>query len=55
MKKPFLIDVLSGKGGTGKSLLCAVLRRLLAQEGARILLADFDIFVRGLTPSTITT
>ena len=49
MKKPFLINVVSGKGGTGKSLLCAVLGRLLAQESARVLLVDFDLFVRGLT------
>jgi septum site-determining protein MinD len=43
------MNVVSGKGGTGKSLLCAVLGRLLAQEGKRVLLVDMDVFVRGLT------
>ena len=47
--QPLLINVVSGKGGTGKSLLCALLGRLLAQEGARVLLVDFDLFVRGLS------
>ncbi len=46
---PLLMNVVSGKGGTGKSLLSAVLGRLLAQEGARVLLVDLDVFVRGLT------
>jgi septum site-determining protein MinD len=49
MKKPITINVVSGKGGTGKSLLCAVLARMIAQESAKVLLVDFDIFVRGLT------
>jgi septum site-determining protein MinD len=47
--KPKLINVVSGKGGTGKSLLCAVLARMVAQEGAKVLLVDFDLFVRGLS------
>jgi septum site-determining protein MinD len=46
---PTIINVVSGKGGTGKSLLCAVLGRLLGQEGARVLLVDLDVYVRGLT------
>lgn len=49
MKKPKIINIVSGKGGTGKSLLCAVLGRMIAQEGAKVLLADFDLFVRGLS------
>lgn len=49
MKEPKIINIVSGKGGTGKSLLCAVLGRLIAQEGAKVLLADFDLFVRGLS------
>ena len=49
MKKPVLINIVSGKGGTGKSLLSAVLARMIAQEGAKVLLVDFDIFVRGLS------
>src|SRR5436305_13904802 len=48
-KKPTLISIVSGKGGTGKTLLTAVLGRALAREGLRILLVDLDIFVRGLT------
>lgn len=49
MKKPTLINIVSGKGGTGKSLLSAVLARMVAQEGAKVLLVDFDLFVRGLS------
>ena len=44
-----VISVVSGKGGCGKSLLTAVLGQTLAKEGARVLLIDLDIFVRGLT------
>ena len=44
-----IINVISGKGGTGKSLLTIVLGRALAREGLNVLLIDFDIFVRGLT------
>ncbi len=44
-----VISVVSGKGGSGKSLLTAVLGRALAREGVRVLLVDMDIFVRGLT------
>lgn len=49
MSNPTLINVVSGKGGTGKSLLSAVLARMVAQEGAKVLLVDFDLFVRGLS------
>ncbi len=48
-KRAKIINVVSGKGGTGKSLLSAVLGCALAREGIRVLLIDFDIFVRGLT------
>jgi septum site-determining protein MinD len=44
-----VISIVSGKGGSGKSLLTAVLGRALALEGKRVLLVDLDIFVRGLT------
>jgi septum site-determining protein MinD len=44
-----VVSVVSGKGGSGKSLLTAVLGRAIAREGARVLLVDMDIFVRGLT------
>lgn len=49
MPKPLLINIVSGKGGTGKSLISATLGRLLAQEGAKVILVDADVFVRGLT------
>lgn len=44
-----VISVVSGKGGSGKSLLTAVLGQALAREGENVLLVDMDIFVRGLT------
>ena len=44
-----IINLVSGKGGTGKSLLTAVLGRALAREGLNVLIIDLDIFVRGLT------
>ena len=46
---PRVISIVSGKGGSGKSLLTAVLGRAIAREGQRVLLIDLDIFVRGLT------
>jgi septum site-determining protein MinD len=48
-ERPTIISIVSGKGGTGKTLLTAVLGRALAREGLRVLLVDLDIFVRGLT------
>jgi septum site-determining protein MinD len=44
-----VVSIVSGKGGSGKSLLTAMLGRALAREGQRVLLVDTDIFVRGLT------
>jgi len=44
-----VISIVSGKGGSGKSLLTAVLGRALAREGKRVIIVDMDIFVRGLT------
>lgn len=46
---PKVISIVSGKGGCGKSLLTAVLGRALAREHQKVLIVDFDIFVRGLT------
>ena len=46
---PLAISIISGKGGTGKSLLTAALGRAIAREGKNVLLIDLDIFVRGLT------
>lgn len=48
-QKTKYISIVSGKGGTGKTLLSAVLGRTLAKDGHKILLVDFDIFVRGLS------
>ena len=45
----YSISIISGKGGSGKSLLTATLGRAIAREGKNVLLVDFDIFVRGLT------
>lgn len=44
-----IINVISGKGGTGKTLLTAVLAETLSNMGKRVLVVDMDIFVRGLT------
>lgn len=44
-----IINVVSGKGGTGKTLFCAVLADMLGNSGARVLSVDLDVFVRGLT------
>ncbi|HEX2593970.1 MAG TPA: ParA family protein [Rhizomicrobium sp.] len=45
-----VINVVSGKGGTGKTLIVAVLAELLSRKrSARVLLVDLDVFVRGLT------
>ena len=43
-----LIAVLSGKGGTGKTTLCAGLATALAAEGASVLCIDCDIGLRNL-------
>ena len=43
-----LIAVLTGKGGTGKTSLCAGIAAALAQEGARVLCIDCDIGLRNL-------
>lgn len=43
-----LLAVVSGKGGTGKSTLCAGLGRALARGGKRVLLIDLDAGMRCL-------
>lgn len=49
-KKPYIISVVSGKGGTGKTLITAMLADLLATStSAKVLVVDTDIYVRGLT------
>lgn len=44
-----IINIVSGKGGTGKTLLSAVLADILGNAGKMVLVIDLDIFVRGLT------
>lgn len=43
-----LIGILSGKGGTGKTSLCAGLATALAEEGLRVLCVDCDVGLRNL-------
>ena len=43
-----LIAVLSGKGGTGKTSVCAGLAEALAQSGAKVLCVDCDVGLRNL-------
>jgi len=43
-----LIAVLSGKGGTGKTSLCAGIATALAEQGLKILCIDCDIGLRNL-------
>lgn len=44
-----VINLVSGKGGTGKTLFSAVLAELLGSNGYETLVIDLDAFVRGLT------
>ena len=43
-----LIAVLSGKGGTGKTSVCAGVATALAQTGAKVLCIDCDVGLRNL-------
>ena len=43
-----LIAVLSGKGGTGKTSVCAGLATALAQQGKKVLCIDCDVGLRNL-------
>jgi septum site-determining protein MinD len=45
----FIINISSGKGGSGKTLLASVLAEFLSSRRIRVLLVDLDIFARGLT------
>lgn len=49
MKDTKFINIVSGKGGTGKTLLCTVLADMLGTQNSNVLIIDMDIFVRGLT------
>lgn len=47
---PKIINVISGKGGTGKTLLTAVVAAMLSEQtDNKVLVVDLDIFVRGLS------
>ena len=43
-----LIAVLSGKGGTGKTSLCAGISTALAEMGEKVLCIDCDVGLRNL-------
>lgn len=43
-----VISVISGKGGTGKTTLCAAAATCMAADGARVLCIDADIGLRNL-------
>ena len=43
-----VLAVLSGKGGTGKTSVCAGLATALAREGKRVLCVDCDVGLRNL-------
>ena len=43
-----VISVISGKGGTGKTTICATIATCLAAEGNRVLCIDADIGLRNL-------
>ena len=43
-----LIAIVSGKGGTGKTSLCAGIAQALAESGERVLCIDCDVGMRNL-------
>ncbi len=43
-----VISVISGKGGTGKTTICAAIATCLAAEGKRVMCIDADIGLRNL-------
>ena len=43
-----IVSVISGKGGTGKTSLCAAVASCLAAGGARVLCIDADVGLRNL-------
>ena len=43
-----LVAFLSGKGGTGKTSVCAGVATALAQDGEKVLCIDCDIGLRNL-------
>jgi septum site-determining protein MinD len=49
MENTKFINIISGKGGTGKTLLSATIAELLGNQNISVLIIDMDFFVRGLT------
>jgi septum site-determining protein MinD len=49
MRQAKVINIVSGKGGTGKTLFSAILAEMLGNKGIHTLVVDMDVFVRGLT------
>jgi len=49
MKERTTLNLVSGKGGTGKTLFAAVLAEMLGSNGYETIVVDLDAFVRGLT------
>ena len=43
-----VLAVISGKGGTGKTSLCAGIASCLAMDGLRVLCIDLDVGLRNL-------
>ena len=43
------INIVSGKGGTGKTLVVTALAELISRRSLKVICVDLDIFVRGLT------
>jgi len=51
-ENPFIISVVSGKGGVGKTRIATILARVLSEnlsKNFKILLIDFDVYNMGLT------
>lgn len=44
-----IFNIVSGKGGTGKTLFCATLAEMLGNYGVKTVVIDMDFAVRGLT------
>ena len=43
-----IVSLISGKGGTGKTSLCAGIAACLARDGFRVLAIDLDVGLRNL-------
>ena len=45
-----LIAIVSGKGGTGKTSLCAGIAQALAESGEAVLCIDCDVGIKPINP-----